>query len=146
MQTPVAPERLQAERDELNWLLTSGVLGRSSNLARMLTFVCEKHFQGQDDQITEYSIATEALGRRDHFDPQDDTIVRVTAHSLRKRLQEIYQTDGVNRPIHIQIPLGNYMPSFVHIGADGAPGVQDAPAPDASFSARQSSRRTIRYP
>ena len=133
MQTPVAPERLQAERDELNWLLTSGVLGRSSNLARMLTFVCEKHFQGQDEQITEYSIATEALGRRDHFDPQDDTIVRVTAHSLRKRLQEIYQTDGVNRPIHIQIPLGNYMPSFVHIGADGAPGVQDAPAPDASL-------------
>ncbi|MGA2833148.1 MAG: malectin domain-containing carbohydrate-binding protein [Terracidiphilus sp.] len=129
MQTQMAPERLQAEKDELNWLLTSGVLGRSSNLARMLTFVCEKHFQGQDDQITEYSIATEALGRRDHFDPQDDTIVRVTAHSLRKRLQEIYQTDGVNRPVHIQIPLGNYMPSFVHIGADGAPGVQEELAP-----------------
>ena len=133
MQTPVAPERLQAEKDELNWLLTSGVLGRSSNLARMLTFVCEKHFQGEDDQITEYSIATEALGRRGHFDPQDDTIVRVTAHSLRKRLQEIYQTDGVNRPVHIQIPLGNYMPSFVHIGTEGAPGVQGAPAPDSSL-------------
>ena len=131
MQTPVDPERLQAEKDELNWLLTSGVLGRSSNLARMLTFVCEKHIQGQDDQITEYSIATEALGRRDHFDPQNDTIVRVTAHSLRKRLQEIYQTDGVNRPVHIQIPLGNYMASFVHIGADSAPGVQDAPALDS---------------
>jgi hypothetical protein len=126
VQTPVSPERLQAERDELNWLLTSGVLGRSSNLARMLTFVCEKHFQGQDDQITEYSIATEALGRRGHFDPQDDTIVRVTAHSLRKRLQEIYQTDGANRPVHIQIPLGNYMPSFVHIGADGAPAASDS--------------------
>ena len=133
MQTPVSPERLQAERDELNWLLTSGVLGRSSNLARMLTFVCEKHFQGQDDQITEYSIATEALGRRGHFDPQEDTIVRVTAHSLRKRLQEIYQTDGASRPVHIQIPLGNYMPSFVHIGADGAESVQNAPALDASL-------------
>lgn len=126
MQTPVAPERLQAEKDELNWLLTSGVLGRSSNLARMLTFVCEKHFQGADDQITEYSIATEALGRRDHFDPQDDTIVRVTAHSLRKRLQEIYQTDGVHRPVHIQIPLGNYLPSFDHIGEDGVPAASDA--------------------
>lgn len=127
--TPVAPDRLQAEKDELNWLLTSGVLGRSSNLARMLTFVCEKHFQGHDDQVTEYSIATEALGRREHFDPQDDTIVRVTAHSLRKRLQEIYQTDGVNRPVHIQIPLGNYMPAFVHIGADNTPGVEGATTP-----------------
>ncbi|MGB9408429.1 MAG: malectin domain-containing carbohydrate-binding protein [Terracidiphilus sp.] len=132
MLTPVVLNRLQAEKDELNWLLTSGVLGRSSNLARMLTFVCEEHFQGQDDQVTEHSIATEALGRRDDFDPQNDTIVRVTAHSLRKRLQEIYQADGVDRPVHIQIPLGNYMPSFVHIGADGTPGVQDAPAPDSS--------------
>jgi hypothetical protein len=133
VQTPVSLERLQAEKDELNWLLTSGVLGRSSNLARMLTFVCEKHFQGADDQITEYSIATEALGRRDLFDPQDDTIVRVTAHSLRKRLQEIYQTDGVHRPVHIQIPLGNYLPSFVHEGADGVPAAEDTPASDSSL-------------
>jgi len=116
--TPLDPDRLQAEKDELSWLLTSGVLGRSSNLARMLTFVCEKHFLGLDDQVTEYLIATEALGRRDDFDPQNDTIVRVTAHSLRKRLQEIYQTDGAHRPLHIQIPLGNYMPSFVHRGED----------------------------
>ncbi|MGD0682810.1 MAG: malectin domain-containing carbohydrate-binding protein [Terracidiphilus sp.] len=132
MPTPTDPDRLQAEKDELNWLLTSGVLGRSSNLARMLIFVCEKHFLGLDDQVTEHSIATEALGRRDDFDPQNDTIVRVTAHSLRKRLQEIYQTDGVNRPLHIHIPLGNYMPSFVLKGADHTQDVQDASASASS--------------
>jgi hypothetical protein len=130
--TPLDPDRLQAEKDELSWLLTSGVLGRSSNLARMLTFICEKHFQGLDDQVTEYLIATEALGRRDDFDPQTDTIVRVTAHSLRKRLQEIYQTDGVNRPVHIHIPLGNYMPSFVPIGADHTLDLQYVPVSASS--------------
>jgi|CZKF01.1.fsa_nt_gi hypothetical protein len=130
--TPLDPDNLQAEKDELSWLLTSGVLGRSSNLARMLTFICEKHFLGLDDQATEYSIATEALGRRDDFDPQNDTIVRVTAHSLRKRLQEIYQTEGAHRPVHIQIPLGNYMPSFVHLGEDHALDLQDTPAPASS--------------
>jgi hypothetical protein len=130
--TPLDPDRLQAEKDELSWLLTSGVLGRSSNLARMLTFICEKHFQGLDDQVTEYLIATEALGRRDDFDPQTDTIVRVTAHSLRKRLQEIYQTDGVNRPVHIHIPLGNYMPSFVPRGADHTLDLQYVPVPASS--------------
>jgi hypothetical protein len=130
--TPLDPDRFQAEKDELSWLLTSGVLGRSSNLARILTFVCEKHFLGLDDQVTEYLIATEALGRRDDFDSQSDTIVRVTAHSLRKRLQEIYQTEGVNRPVHIHIPLGNYMPSFVHIGADHTLDLQNAPAAASS--------------
>ena len=132
MLTPLDPDKLQAEKDELSWLLTSGVLGRSSNLARMLIFVCEKHFLGLDDQVTEYSIATEALVRRDDFDPQTDTIVRVTAHSLRKRLQEIYQSDGVNRPVHIHIPLGNYMPSFVHKGEDHTQALQNAPAPASS--------------
>jgi hypothetical protein len=132
--TPVAPSRLQAEKEELNWLLTSGALGQSSNLTRMLTFICEKHFLDQDDQVKESMIAVEALGRRSNFDPQADTIVRVTAHSLRKRLQEIYQTDGVNRPVHILIPLGHYMPSFVHTGADRTLDVQDAPAPASSGS------------
>ena len=131
--TPLDPDRLQAEKSELNWLLNSGALGRSSNLARMLIFACEKHFQGLDDQVTEHSIATEALGRRDDFDPQTDTIVRVTAHSLRKRLQEIYQTEGVNRPLHIHIPLGNYMPSFVLLGTYHAlEDVQNAHASAAS--------------
>lgn len=110
---PNRPEKLVAEQQELNWLLNSGVLGRSGNLVRMLTFLCERHFAG-DDQIKEYTIATEALGRRENFDPQSDTIVRVTAHSLRKRLQEIYQTEGANRPVHILLPPGHYSPSFVH--------------------------------
>jgi len=138
--TPVAPNRLQAEKEELNWLLTSGALGRSSNLARMLTFVCEKHFLDQDDQVTECMVAIEALARRGNFDPQADTIVRVTAHSLRKRLQEIYQTDGVNRPVHILIPHGHYVPSFVHTGADHTLDIRDAPA-----SASSESEQALRY-
>ena len=85
MLTQVAPNRLQAEKEELNWLLTSGALGRSSNLARMLTFVCEKHFQNQDDQVTEYMLATEALGRRDNFDPQTDTRSRREGRALPAR-------------------------------------------------------------
>ena len=132
MLSPVVPGKFEAEKEELSWLLNSGALGRSSNLTRMLTFVCEKHFLDQDDQATEYTIATEALGRRDNFDPQTDTIVRVTAHSLRKRLDEIYQTDGVGRPVHILIPLGHYVPSFVHTGADRTLDAQDAPAPASS--------------
>src|SRR3978361_234870 len=104
---------VDAERAELAWLLASGVLGRSNNLARMLTFICERYFEGREDQIKEYTIAVEALGRRTDFDPHIDTIVRVTAHSLRKRLQEIYQNEGADRPIQVVIPPGNYVPSFV---------------------------------
>ena len=108
----------QREHEELDWLLNSGVLGRSRNLAQMLKFICEKHFEGQTSQITEHALAVEALGRRNDFDPQVDTIVRVTAHQLRKRLQEIYAGPGAPRPVQIQIPAGQYAPSFVHKGEE----------------------------
>ena len=104
----------EREHKELDWLLTSGVFGRSHNLSQMLRFICEKHFEGKASQITEHALAVEALGRRDDFNPQVDTIVRVTAHQLRKRLQEIYAGPGASRPVQIQIPAGQYAPSFVH--------------------------------
>jgi len=104
----------ESEWQEFEWLLTSGVLGRSENLARVLKYICEEHFQGRDEQIKEYTIAVEALGRRSAFDPQTDTIVRVTFHSLRKRLMEIYQNEGANHPVRLVIPPGHYAPSFVH--------------------------------
>ena len=103
----------EAERRELDWLLTSGVLGRSGNLARVLKYICEERFAGRANQIKEYSIATEALGRRPDFDPNTDTIVRVTVHSLRKRLLEVYQNEGAGRSMRLVIPPGHYDPHFV---------------------------------
>ena len=112
----VEPEtmRVEAEKQEYEWLLTSGVLGRSGNFARVLKYVCEEHFEGRADAIKEYTIAVEALGRRTEFDSQTDTIVRVTVHALRKRLMEIYQTEGANHAVRLVIPPGHYAPSFVH--------------------------------
>ena len=101
------------ERDEVDWLLTSGVLGRSGNLARVLGYICEERFAGRAHHIKEYTIATQALGRRSDFDPHTDTIVRVIVHSLRKRLLDIYQNEGACRPIRLVLPPGHYDPCFI---------------------------------
>jgi len=103
----------QAERDELDWLLRSRGISRSTNLARALRFICEEHFAGRGGDIREYTIAVQALGRKQNFDPQTDTIVRVTVHALRKRLEDIYEGEGADRPLKILIPLGKYIPLFV---------------------------------
>src|SRR5215475_9850940 len=103
------------ERAELDALLASGFLGRTNNLVRLLIFVCEKYFDGAFEEIKEYSIAVQALGRPENFDPQVDTIVRVTAHALRKRLEEYYRSIGAHHPIHICLPPGHYVPKFIHV-------------------------------
>ncbi len=104
---------IENERAELDTVLASRILGRTNNLVRFLTFVCEKYFEGATDEIKEYSIAVQALGRSPDFDPQADTIVRVTAHALRKRLEEYYRTDGAEHVIQICLPAGHYVPNFV---------------------------------
>src|SRR5260370_30793980 len=105
--------RLEAERAELESILTSGVLGRTNNLVRLLSFVCEKYFEGKIDDVKEYSIAVQALGRSDDFDPQVDTIVRVTAHALRKRLEDFYRTGGAQHAIQSCLPPRPYTPKFL---------------------------------
>ena len=109
-----AISKLEAERAEVNDVLSSGVFGRTNNPARLLTFVCGKYFDGAVDEIKEYSIAVHALGRPESFDPQVDTIVRVTAHALRKRLEDYYRSAGAEHPVHICLPPGHYVPKFIH--------------------------------
>jgi hypothetical protein len=105
--------KLEAERAEVDDILSSGVFGRT-NAVRLLTFVCEKYFEGSIDEIKEYSIAVQALGRPESFDPQVDTIVRVTAHALRKKLEDYYTSAGAEHAVHVCLPPGHYVPKFIH--------------------------------
>src|ERR1700756_2585187 len=111
-----ALSKLEVEQAEVAAVLSSGALGRGNNLVRLLTFVCDKYFEGSVAEIKEYSIAVHALGRPESFDPQVDTIVRVSAHAVRKRLEEYYRTAGADHSVHICLPPGHYVPKFIHTG------------------------------
>jgi Malectin domain len=108
------------EKHELDVLLTSGIFNRASNLALMLKYVCARYFEGAADQIKEYNIAVEALGRPADFDQKRDSIVRVEAHRLRKRLREYYDSNGADHAIRIEIPPGQYAPRFISGAITGA--------------------------
>ena len=104
------------ERHELEAVLASGIFNRAPNLAQLLTYVCSKHFEGCAEQIKEYNIAVDALGRSADFDQKRDSIVRVEAHRLRKRLREYYDADGAAHTLRIEIPPGQYAPRFLPQG------------------------------
>src|SRR5579875_1587364 len=93
--------QFQVERAELKAVLDSGLLSRSPHLVRFLTYVCERYFEGHAAQIKEYTIGVEAFGWSASFDPKKDSIVRVEAHKLRRRLEEYYASAGVGHPIRI---------------------------------------------
>jgi len=101
------------EKAALDAVFASGIFQRAPNMARLLSYVCAKYFEGQQDQLKEYNIAVEAFGRSPDFDQERDSIVRVEAHRLRKRLIEFYEREGVTHKVRIVMPVGHYVPQFV---------------------------------
>ena len=129
--TNLEAELFAAERKELEIILESGLFAVSSNAAKLLRFVSERHFRNAAEPITEYDVAIHALGRRPDFDPQRDSIVRVEAHRVRKRLEEYYTHEGAGHAVKIVLSRGQYGPSFVHAEPAAPPPVAD-PRPGAA--------------
>jgi Malectin domain len=109
---PTIRTEQEEEWQELQAVLKSGILDRASNLRHFLEYIAEQHFAGRTEQIKEYSIAVQALHRQEQFDPQSDTIVRVSAHTLRKKLEQYYAAEGADHPIQIRLPAGKYVLQF----------------------------------
>ncbi len=106
------PVSWEAERAELHAVLQSHLFTRSPTLTHLLSYLCEKTFAGESAQIKEYSVGLDVFDRRDSFDQDTDSIVRVQANRLRKRLSEYYASEGAAHPVHITIPIGQYVPVF----------------------------------
>lgn len=98
--------------EQMERLLHSRTLHGSDSLIAFLRFVVEKSVLGQEQQLKEYTIATEVFGRGKDFDSRLDSLVRVQASRLRAKLREYYQTEGRQDSLVIDLPKGKYTPLF----------------------------------
>ena len=134
---------LEKKRAELQAVLQSPLFVRSPTLAHLLSHLCEKTFAGEGDQIKEYSIAVDVFGRPDSFDQEVDSIVRVEANRLRKRLAEYYSGEGASNRMRITVPVGQYIPVFVEVPRVSSAVIQAARTVQPSSAGRTTrARRT----
>jgi hypothetical protein len=96
----------------LDRVLASDGFRGSPQLAAFLRYVVEATLRGEADRIKGYTVAIEALGRNETFDPQTDPIVRVEAGRLRRAINRYYAGAGSRETIQIELPLGSYVPVF----------------------------------
>src|SRR3954463_5563964 len=99
-------------RAALDRIAASEAFCACPQLIAFLRYVVEATLRGSQHRIKGYTIAVEALGRGDDFDPQDDPIVRVEAMRLRRALQRYYANGGSNDAVQIELPVGSYVPVF----------------------------------
>jgi predicted ATPase len=77
-------------------------------LRRFLSHLVELSLAGNANALTEYSLGVDVFDRGESFDPTTDTIVRVQARRLRSKLEQYYKTEGIEDPIVVELPRGQY--------------------------------------
>jgi hypothetical protein len=77
-------------------------------LRRLLKFLAEKSIAGESNQLKEYTVATDGLGKPDSYDPRHDSLVRIQIGRLRSRLADYYRTEGERDPILLGVPKGHF--------------------------------------
>ena len=138
---------LEAQHAEVAEVLHSEFFTRAPMLAHLLFYLCEKLFAGEASQIKEYSVGVEVFHRGSSFDQDSDSIVRVEANRLRKRLAEYYAGPGAEHPLHITIPLGQYVPEFTAARQKGTQAPTHPPtASQSEIDAIGRAQRWLRQP
>ena len=104
-----AAERVRAHLREL---LLSPQFKDTTRMKRLLRYIVDETLEGRGDRLKGYTIGLEVFDRPDDFDPQTDTIVRVQAGQLRRRLDLYYSKEGRSSDTRILVPKGTYQPKF----------------------------------
>jgi len=100
-------------RNQLQRLLASPAFHGSKRCQQFLEYVCEKSLSGECGALKERTIAIEVFGRSPQSELGEDTIVRVGAREVRKRLAQYYVTgEGATTEVRIDLPSGAYSPEF----------------------------------
>ena len=94
-------------REEIDRVIGSGALHHSAVLRRILEYLGEAAVGGRQE-LKEYTIGVEALGKSPSYDPQRDSTVRAQVAKLRQKLDEYYREQGAGRGMRISVPKGTF--------------------------------------
>lgn len=102
----------------LDAVLSSEKFVTAPQMSAFLRYVVEQAAAGNRQRIKAYTVAVEALGKPDSFDPQNDPVVRVLAGRLRSSLSAYYESH-TDQDVIIEMKPGSYVPSFIVRQEDG---------------------------
>lgn len=99
-------------RTHLGEILTDTAFSGSRRSQEFLTHVVECALAGQWERLKERSLGIDVFSRNPSYDTGGDSIVRVTASDVRKRLLHYYSECPETQAFRIEIPAGSYIPEF----------------------------------
>ena len=103
-ETEIDPfDALEVEK-HVHRVAQSAQFTRAETLKRLLLYL----WAHRDEDISEYAVATDTLGRRVDFDPKTDASVRMQISRLRRKLKDYYEGEGSGEAYMLHIPIGTH--------------------------------------
>jgi hypothetical protein len=114
---PAEPPSPDLIRAELERILASPSFRTAKRSQDFLRYIVTNALEGKTEFLKERAIGASVFEREPDYDTGGDSIVRVKASELRKRLAQYYQDSGSDSMVQIQMPAGSYSPEFRWIAA-----------------------------
>ena len=103
-------------RAHLNEVLNSAALRGSHRSREFLNHVVECALSEKWERLKERSLGIDVFSRDTCYDTRADSIVRVTASDVRRRLTQYYSECAQVPAFRIELPAGSYIPEFDGFG------------------------------
>jgi TolB-like protein len=135
---PLTSEQAALVRRHLDQVLASRTFAGSKRTQAFLRLIVSRTLEGDIESLHERMIGAELFGRPISYDTGNDSVVRVRASELRKKLAQYYshEADDRNLPVRIDLQSGSYVPRF-HFGAETALAKAEIAQPHSSPGPKQ---------
>jgi hypothetical protein len=101
-----------ARRAQVERIFRSKAFRSSDVLRHLLSYLVDASLAGTADDLKEYTVAVDALGKPSSYDPRQESAVRMQVGRLRQKLAEYYRTEGVDDLIVVDLPKGGFRVVF----------------------------------
>ena len=118
-----------AALDQVERILRSEELRSCEGLRRLFRFLATKSLYGEADELKEYIVAIDGLGKPSTYDPRQNSAVRIQVGRLRQKLADYYRKEGQFDPVIVEMPKGRFKLKFEYRnGAGPRPAHEPIPA------------------
>ena len=124
-------EQTALVRRHLAEVLASHAFSGSKRTQDFLQLIVTHALQREFDSLRERMIGAEMFGRPVSYDTGSDSVVRVKATDVRKKLAQFYAENKEEPPVRIELPSGSYVPRFHFEQPDATAHSQNATSSEA---------------
>lgn len=108
----VTAETRAVVEQQLQRILAHNSFRNSRRCQAFLRYVVDEKLDGNGDHLKERMIGVAVFQQPLDYDTNANSVVRVTAGEVRRRLAQYYMEAGTEDALLVELPLGSYVPEF----------------------------------